>query len=174
MNIYQKFGVILLSYIFLGWFVCQPLTDVGRYKPYFQMSENGHEITHDELNDFLYVWANMMQSSFGKSFSSKSLKSGDKYPEGLQKWLALQYWNIDRFFYDEQRIRDLLEYVEIKRQLDDNKKIAKASRINLNDMNKDLQKRLEANSYNDYELELIEANLYQIGEVLSGRAVLKK
>lgn len=170
MSIYKKFGILFVSYIFLAWFMFQPLTEVFRYKPYFTMPDETYEITHKELNAFLSVYSDMMQSTFKEHFNAKSMKS--EIPASFQKWLRLHYWNIDRFFYVEQRIRDLLEYIEVRRQLEDNKKIAKSSNINLNSMNDDLEKTLYAHNYNEKELELIEANLYQITEILAGRAIL--
>lgn len=174
MSILKKLLIKLTVYIFLAWFICQPLIDIGRYKPYFEMPEEEFEITYNELNDFLDVWGRMMQSSFGEEFTGSSLKSEQKYPKGLQKWLRIQHWDIKRFFYDEQRIRDLVEYVEVRNQLQDNKKIAKSARINLNEMNKNLKKRLDMNSYTNEELELIESGLYQITEILAGKSVLGK
>ena len=163
-------GILLVSWIFLGWFAFQPLTDVFRYKPYFTMSEEGHEISRKELNAFLYVYSDMMQSSFRDYFSAKSMRS--EIPSSFKKWLKMHYWDVDRFFYDEQRIKDLLEYVEVSHQLEDNKKISKSSNINLNSINSDLEKRLYAYNYNHEELELIEANMYQITEIMAGRAIL--
>lgn len=173
MSIYKKFAIKFATYIALAWFVCQPLTEVFRYKPYFEMPEEEYEITHKELNAFLTVWGNMMQSSFREKFTSSSLKAEGKHPKCLQTWLEIQHWNIDRFFYDEQRIKDLVEYVDVKHQLSDNAKISRSSHINLNDMNQALEKRLDANLYSDEELDLIETNLYQITEVLSGKAILR-
>lgn len=172
MNTYKKMGILFVSYLFLGWFLFQPLTEVFRYKPYYSMSESGHEITHKELNSFLMVYSNMMQSSFKEHFYSKSMRS--EIPKSFQKWLNLQYWDIDRFFYDEQRISDLLEYIEVKKQLQDNEKISKSSNINLKNINSALEKTLQAYEYNEKELNLIEANIYQISEIFAGRAVLKK
>ena len=174
MRVYKKFLIKFVTYIILAWFVCQPLTEIGRYKPYNEMPSEEFEITHKELDAFLEVWGDMMQSSFAENFKGTSLKSGNQYPRGLKSWLKLHHWDIKRFFYDEQRIKDLIEYAEIKHQLKDNKKITKLSQINLNDMNKDLEKRLETTSYSNEELDLIEANLYQITEILAGKAILMK
>jgi hypothetical protein len=174
MSIYKKFAISLGSYIFLGWFICQPLNDVFRYKPYYSMPEVEHEINAEELDAFLNIWSKMIQSSYGKQLRVNSLKTEKSYSKGFTDWLELQHWNVERFFYDEERIRDLLEFVEVKKQLDDNHNIAKSTHINLLHINKDLEKRLEASQFNDYEVELIEANAYQITEILAGRAVLGK
>lgn len=169
----KKLGIACASYILLGWFVCQPLTELGIYKPYFKMSKNGHEISISELDSFLNIWSKLMQSRFAGNFNKKSLNMKSGYPKNLKKWLELQYWDIERFFYDEQRIRDLLEYVDARLQLEENKEISrKSGKINLHGIIKNLEQRLEASSFNEKELDLIEANRYQIAEILSGRAVL--
>ena len=174
MSVYKKLGISFVSYIFLGWFICQPLLDVGVYKPYNKMSSNGHEISASELNSFLDVWAKMVQSPIGDKVSLKSLKSKRHYPRMLKSWLKLHNWDTERFFYDEQRIRDLMEYIDAKQHLEDNRKISKTSYINLNDIISNLEKRIETKSFNEDELELIENNKYQISEILAGRAILGK
>lgn len=139
------------------------------------MSETKHKISHKELNAFLSVWSKMMQTRFGENFKQKSLKSKSQYPIGFKKWLRLQYWDIERFLYDEERIRSLLEYSDIKLQLEENKQIIKKHhQINLKDIVNDLEKRLSTKSFDGEELNLIEANRYQIFEILSGRAILKE
>lgn len=175
MNLYKKFAIIFASFIFLGWFVCQPLNEVFRYQPYMKMSEEGHKISHKELDAFLAVWSEMFYSYWGRTFDGKSLKDNQKYPKGLEKYLRMQSWDIERFFYDEQRIRDMMEYVDIQQKLKDSKQIAKSGvRINLNDIISDMEKRLDTSSFDKKELELIEVNKYQIEEILTGRAILGK
>ena len=93
MSIYKKFGIILLSFSFLAWFVFQPLNDVGRFKPYYQMPETPHEISHKELDDFLSVWSKIMHSSFKQLVNIKPLKSDRKYPKELQKELEEFIYN---------------------------------------------------------------------------------
>ena len=169
----KKLGLACVSYILLGWFICQPLIDFGIYKPYFEMSKNGHEISHRELDAFLNIWSKLMQSRFAGNFNKKSLSMKTEYPSSLKKWLRLQYWDINRFFYDEQRIRDLLEYVDIKQQLEDDKQISRTTaKINLRGIISELEKRLEENPFDEKELDLIHANRYQISEILAGRAIL--
>ena len=171
----KKIGITCASYILLGWFICQPLTELGIHKPYFEMPEQEHEISFDELDAFLNVWSKLMQSRFAEDFNKKSLNIKGEHPKNLKKWLKLQYWDIERFFYDEQRIRDLLEYVDIKLQIEENQKISKMSGdMNLNKFNKSLEQRLKTSSFSENELNLIETNRYQITEILSGEAVLEK
>ena len=174
MSIYKKFAISLVSYIFLGWFICQPLNDIFRHKPYYSMPEVEYEINAEELNAFLNIWSRMMQSSYGEQLRANSLKTEKSYSKGFTDWLELQHWNVERFFYDEGRIRDLLEFVDVKKQLNDNHNIAKSAHINLSHINKDLEQRLETSRFNDYEVKLIETNAYQITEILAGRAVLEK
>ena len=95
----KRLCIACISYILLGWFICQPLIDFGRYKPYLEMSKNGHEISHKELDEFLNIWSNLMQSRFAGNSNKKSLHMKTGYPSSLKKWLRLQYWDINRFFY---------------------------------------------------------------------------
>ena len=147
----NKIIISLVSYIILGWFVCQPLTDIGRHLPYQKMSENGHELSSDELNAFLNIWSKMMVSRYAENFDGKSLQKNGKYPRGLKTWLNLQYWDINRFFYDEQRIRDLLKYSDVKHHLEDNQKITRSSNINLTDHIQDLKQTLNSASLSKKE-----------------------
>ena len=173
MNIYQKFGILSVSFLFLLWLLFQPLSSLGPHRSYLKMPCRWHEITQVELNDFLGVWSNMMQSSYKDSIKDSSLTTTPSYPKTFKSWLYVQHWSIERFFYTEQRIRDLLKYAEIKTRLADNKKIASKSATNLRNMNKDLEERLSTSPYSDKELDLIILNIFQITEVLDGRAILK-
>lgn len=172
MNIYQKFAIIFISFSLLIWLLLSPLTDIDINRKYIEMPEDNHKLTQVELNDFLGVWSNFMQSTFKDSLKSTSLASKESYPSSFKNWLDLQHWSVERFFYTEQKVRDLLKYAEIKSRLEENMKIVKSSNINLHSMNKDLQSKLERCPYDSTEIELIINNIYQITEVLSGRAIL--
>lgn len=164
-------AILFFSFLFLGWFLFQPITDVFIHEDYSLMNEYGHKITRKELDAFLDVWSDMMNSTFKESYNNNSLKKEKLV--SFQKWLKLKRWNIDRFFYDEQRIRDILTYLDVKAKLEGNRKIAKKSSINLDNITSDLEKHLDHYHYDEKELSLIEANIYQIVEILSGRAVLE-
>ena len=172
MNVYKKLGISFASFTFLFWLFFQPLSSIGLHRNYFDVPSEKHQIDQVELNDFLKVWSNMMSSSFKNTVKSASLKTGSSYPLSFLRWLKLQHWSVERFFYTEQQIRDMLKYAEIKTRLKDNNEIARKSHTNLNKMNKDLETRLEASPYSEEELDLIILNMYQITEVLSGRAIL--
>ena len=173
MNPIKKISIACASYILLIWFIFQPLTEFGIHMPYYEMSENGHEISHSELDSFLNIWSKLMQSRYSGDFNKRSLSMKTEYPSSLRKWLKLQYWDIERFFYDEQRIRDLLEYVDTMQELEDDKQITRSSsKVNLSNIIDELEKRLEANPFGKKELDLISANRYQISEILAGRAIL--
>ena len=169
-----KFAIGTVIYIILGWFVCQPLTEIGRTRPYAKMSENGHQITHLELTNFMDIWYKMTETKYAKNYNIKSLKSSNRYPKGLITWLKLQDWDIDRFFYDEQRIQDLLKHVDLKHQLEDDREIDANSGINLDDIINDLEKTLRSTSFNEEEIALIEINRYEISKLMTDNSTSRK
>lgn len=166
--------ILVVSFTFLAWFVSQPLTKIGFDKPYLAAPEAGQKIDAAEMSSFLNLWSRMLQGPLKDYVGQISLASGNSYPSALVNWLDAQNWNTERFFYNEQRIHELVDYVNLRANLKSNIELSQRSGANLNEIIKDQKRRLAACPFDDDELALVEANLYQITEIFAGRAVLAK
>ncbi len=168
----KKFLILLVSFLFLGWFVFQPMVQLGIDKPYIEPPVAGQKIDAKELNSFLDLWSRIQQSELKRYIKQRSLSSKTDYPRPLVKWLETQNWNIERFFYDEQRLYELARCVKLKMTLNANKSLS--AHTNLYDIIREQERQMRACSFDEDEMTLIEANLYPIVEIFSGRAVLEK
>lgn len=170
-----KFAIVVLSFLFLGWFIFQPMVQIGISIPYSKAPQTGQTIDASELNEFLNLWSRMLHSSLKKQLNQISLYSGKQYPEDITKWLEAQNWNVDRFFYDEQRLYELVECVNLQENLKSNEMLSKRGQKKLSSIISEQRKRLNmCDKYSEDEIELVKANLYQITEVFAGRAIMDK
>ena len=167
-----KFLIILASFIGIGWFIQIPLSDIGVKHPYSELDPQGHKLTADELNQFLDLWSRASQSKLKRTLGQISLRGDNSYPRPLVKWLNVQGWSVERFFYDEQRLRELVEYAKIDDNIKSNIQLSQHTGTNLNEIIKEQRQRLKLHDVDEEELHLIQANLYQIIEIFAGRAVL--
>ena len=76
-------------------------------------------ITEEELQSFLPVWEKFVEKyADNAGISEISLTQGlpaEIMPLGMKLWLRNQNWDINRFFYVEQRLHDVVNYVYLKR-----------------------------------------------------------
>ncbi len=163
---------MVASFSLLIWFSFQPLSKLGLNKPYYTPPTAGQQLDAYELNEFLGLWSRILQGPLRKYMRQISLSSNGQYPEAVVKWLDAQNWNTERFFYNEQRLLGILDYVNLRMNLKSNQELSKKGGVDLKELISEQQKRMKACPYHEAELDLIENNLYQITEILAGRAVL--
>ena len=166
-----KFAIILLSAVFLAWLIGQPLSEIGRQRTYDDPPSAGQKLSAAELNEFLDLWSRMLHGKLHRYVGQISLSSGKSYPGPLVKWLKLQGWDVERFFYDEQRLRELIDCVALVENISGNVAMSQHSTVNLSQIISEQRLRLKSCRFDQDELDLIKSNLYQITEVFSGRAV---
>ena len=168
-----KILILIVSFVFLGWFIFQPLSDLGISRPYASPPISGQKIDVAELNEFLNLWTRIVNGPLQKYLVQISLSSKQQYPTAISNWLKAQHWSVERFFYDEQRIRGLVDCVSLQESLESNIALSKRQN-NLRPIVKEQRQRLSLCRYDKDEMELIRANLYQITEILAGRAVMSQ
>lgn len=166
--------IVILCVAVLGWFCSKPLNRVGRNFPYLTMPAEEELLNVAELNAFLDLWSRINYGPLKKYMWQISLKSDSAYPRPLVKWLEAQGWNAERFFYDEQKVKELLEYVKLEGNIASNIKLSKRSGANLDEIVKEQRRHLQVRNFDEAEIKLIKNNLYQINEIFAGRAVLAK
>lgn len=168
----NKFFILITSISFLIWFSFQPLSKLWLDKPYYTPPVAGQQINAYELNEFLGLWSRILHGPLRKYMKQISLSSKGQYPEAVVKWLDSQNWNAERFFYNEQRILGILDYVNLRMNLKSNVDLSSKGGVNLKDLIKDQEQRMKACPYSEGELDLVEDHLYQVTEILAGRAIL--
>lgn len=172
MSLKLKFVILLSVAVFFSWFLFQPITKIGLTGTYSTPPVAGQKIEASELGAFLDLWSRIMQGELKNVLGQISLSSKGEYPAVLVKWLEGQGWNVERFFYNEQRLHELVDYVNLRRNLNSNIALSKTSGANLSELIANQRHRMSACPYDEDELTLVEDNLYQITEIFAGRAVL--
>lgn len=180
----RKFLILILSFVLLAVILTTPLTDLGRFgNAYDRMPEQGEILDVDELNSFLSVWADFMRKDVA-GYTSQQLSlscrgASDGFPPQLVRWLKRQGWGVERFFYNEQKIRELANVASLQKSIESNLKLLKklgkdgAAGANLKNIVNQQEEQLKLARVNPQELELVKANLYQINLIMDGKAVLK-
>ena len=169
-----KVGVLLLSFLFLGWFVFQPTARIGVQTPYLSNPAKGEELTAAELNEFLNLWSRILNGSLRPYLRQISVSNNQQYPQKLVKWLDNNNWSVERFFYDEQLIRGIVDCVNLKENIDSNIKLSKQGQNSLKSIIEEQKEQFKVCKYSDKEMALVRANLYQINEVFAGKAIMSK
>lgn len=163
------FRYVLLSVLFIAGmiFIFTPIKNIGIEQPYIEAVSNGHVFDEQELEDFLYIWRKAV-SGYAKNYMPSSSLDEMSRPSGVfLRWLKLHNWNAQRFFYDEQRLRNLAECVEVKSSLDSNETMQKEGGAQLDNL-MDLQKQqLSVCKYDKDELELITTNISKIRKLIA-------
>ena len=131
MSWHLKYAINILVFSVVAWIIMMPIGSIGNSDKYMSLPEAGQKFTPQELEDFLYIWSKMNNSSLRGILGQLSLKSEYKYPKELVSWLEVQRWNPDRFFYNEQRLSEIIVYINLKKSIQENEKMQKISNINL-------------------------------------------
>lgn len=175
MDSQKKKWILLAAIIVLFVVFTTPLSHLS-----FLGNYNGAEFTEqdlltaEEINDFMVVWPKFLRSEIGATFLSMSLNDSNEIPSQVLRWFTTQGWSAKRFLAVEQRLRKLVEIAYLQNNLASNMELQqKSSGANLRDIIKSQKDRLGAAKYNPKELELVSANLYQISQVLDGKAVIE-
>lgn len=180
----RKLLILFSSFVLLAVILTTPLADLGRFgSTYEKLPEQGEILDVDELNSFLSVWADFMGKDVAgyksQQLSLSSRGASDGFPPQLVRWLKRQGWSAERFFYNEQKIRELANIAELQKSIESNQKLLKklgkdgAAGANLKDIISRQEEQLKLTRANPQELELIKTNLYQVNLILDGKAVLK-
>jgi len=174
---------LLLAKVLSGRLVDYSLPEVPNRCPLMQSTK---EISADELEHFLKTWTAYLENKIDLDEPDKVSLSTDK-PSQKVSWRAKMFfdhncWDVDRFFYVEQRVRSIVntlylkkhttEVAEVLRQLmalegDSAKRAAYQEMIDMQD------KIANIEHVSDAELALVEGKEGQISVILNGGRVLE-
>ena len=170
MSLKLKILVMTAVFIFLGWFLSTPVNRIGVNTSYLEAPVGEKQFDKKELNAFLDLWSRMMHSSLKDEVSQISLKKDNDCPYALKAWLKAQNWSVERFFYDEQRLRDIIKCAELKKNYDANLKLSGTRGVDLQNIISDLKEKLQLCKFAESELYLVGAYLPQIIDILEGKS----
>ena len=159
-------GLILtIVFVAMGWLCLQPVIKLGTDQSYAVQQNLSHKLTAPELNAFLALWQQMQKGALREYLAQRSLHGKSSYPRPIIKWLEVNNWSAERFFYDEQRLQDLLKCAELKIMMNANIETNKRTGINLEAIIKSQKEGLKSCLFEQEEMKLIEHNKEQIKAV---------
>ena len=174
----KKILILCAALVFLGVILTTPLSNIARFGTNYDTPPSPEDVLNvKEINAFLSVWSDFMQKDLSKSMAQVSLRQDSEIPAQVRRWLEANGWNAERFFSMEQRLKELATIATLQNNLEDNRELLKtiprSEADNLKNIIASQEKQFKSLSYNPEELALVRANLYQIEQVLSGKAVLE-
>ena len=136
-------------------------------------------VSKEEMQIFLETWEEfMVKVGQEEGFSALSFTEqapSKVLPEEMVTWLNKKRWDVDRFFYAEQRMYDILDDVYLKRHAQDVEKILKESlksegnpalRENMESIIAKQEELLNSRRVNSEEFKFIEKHFNEIQKVL--------
>lgn len=168
-----KYAINILVFSVIAWVVVQPLGTIGSSKKYMSLPVAGQRFTPQELEDFLYIWSKMNNSSLRGIVGQLSLKSEYKYPKELVNWLEVQQWNPDRFFYNEQRLSEIMVLINLKNSIRENETMQRISNINLQNIINEQYEVLKQSPFDEEEINLVAGNLTEINKFFEHKKILE-
>ena len=178
MSLKKKFLILLGSIAFITLVISTPVQNIGRLgTAYTEAPVTGENLTAKSLNKFLQTWSKFIKTDISlQQLSLIDSSSEEKYPSQVVRWLRINGWNAEHFFYIEQRLREAVTAASLQETIEGNKAILQKMREgdaydNLQKIISMQQAQLNAVKITPAELELVKSNLYQINQVLEGKAV---
>ena len=173
----KKILILFAALVFLSVILTTPLSNIARFGANYDMPPSPEDVLSvEELNSFLSVWSEFMQKDLSQSMQQISLQQNSEIPSQVKRWLYTKGWNAERFFSTEQRLKELVAIATLQSNMEDNRRLLKtmpaSSTKNLKKIISAQERQFETLNYNSGELALIRRNIYQIEQVLSGKAVL--
>ena len=174
----KKLFILAAALLVLAIVLTTPLTQIGRFGSSYDAPPSPENVLNaEEINAFLEVWSKFVRKDISRTMSQISLSSDSAVPAQVRRWLYAEGWNAERFFSVEQRLRGLKNIAELQNSLEDNRrlqaKMSGAGADNLKNIVDSQERQFRALRYNPQELALVRANLYQITQVLEGKAVVE-
>jgi hypothetical protein len=166
-----KYSILLVVLVMLWNILSCPLRSYFLDRTYNKPPHENQSFTMQELENFLGIWLEVRQSRMYGLVKTISLETA--YPAPLIRWLDLHEWNIERFFYDAQRLQQLTYCASIRENLRGNLKLSRKYSTNLRSIINKQKEQLDSCSFNDLELDLIAANLYQINDIFTDQTAEK-
>ncbi len=180
MSLKKKILILLGSIAFVTLVICTPIQNIGRLgTAYSEPPVAGENLTLKSMNAFLKTWPEFIKTDISlQQLSLSGTSAAEKFPPQVVRWLRANGWNAEHFFYIEQRLREAVTAAGLQQTIDSNKLILQkmredAAAENLQKIISMQQAQLAAIKITPAELELVKNNLYQINQILEGKAVLK-
>lgn len=184
----RKLVILIFTLIALWAVLSTPLQRMGKFNNYDEPPRKGELLTFDEIDEFLRLWSIYFHKDFTagniKQISmTEQAKASETASPKLKRWLWTQGWNVDRFFYVEDRLRSVVKTAYYRANINANKEILKQKMLagsyfgDAANLKKIIKRQEETQTNNekitDEEVAIVEGNLDKIINILQGTAVYR-
>lgn len=183
----RKLIILIFTLIALLAVLTTPLQRMGKFNNFDEAPQVGELVTFNEMDDFLRLWSIYLRKKFTKStisqISMTQAKASEVASPRLKRWLWTEGWNVDRFFYVEDRLRSIVKTAYYRANINANKEILKQKTVagyyhgDAGSLAKIIKKQEETQVDNekitDEEVAIVAGNLDKIVDILEGRAVYR-
>jgi len=169
---WRQWGILAVSFGFLYFILTTPMHRLAVWQPYYGTpEENADVITDREVNAFLELWPVFLQTNAArKAVAQLSLANGkasEVLSAPLKRWFEVKGWDVDRFFYIEQRLRAIIKTEMLLTNIQSNKKLMdKGKDENLKNIVTEQERRINTEKITPEELEMIRPVLYKVNKIL--------
>lgn len=139
------------------------------------------EVTEHEVNTFLKLWKKIKQKGFqndiNQQISLDSKKPSEEVSDRIKYVLYKSCWEVDRFFYVEQRVRSILQTIYLRKHTDAVIKILEDELQTEKDESKraayyemiEIQKKISTiEKVTDQEVEMLKGREDEVKNLLNG------
>ncbi len=169
---WRQWGILALSFGFLYFILTTPMPKLAVWQPFYGTpDENAEVVTPKEINAFLELWPEFLKTNAAnkeaRQLSLANGKASEVLSPSLKRWFEVKGWDIDRFFYVEQRLRAIVKTEMILSNIQNNKKLLEKGRdSNLKNIISEQERQVNAEKISNEELEMIRPVLYKVNKIL--------
>lgn len=183
----RKLVILVITLIALFAVLTTPLQRMGKFNNFDEPPHSGELVSFREMDDFLRLWSIYLRKNFTQSnvnqISMTQGRASEVASPRLKRWLWTQGWNVDRFFYVEDRLRSIVKTAFYRANIRANKQILKQKTVaghyygDAGSLAKIIKNQESTQADNekitDKEVEMVSANLDKIVNILEGKAVYR-
>ena len=188
---HKKF-INVIVFIGLAYFVTRPMyyPGVGDNPRPRQMSvqiqANNNIIGFKEMDDFLFLWSELLEQSFATpnlpAMLDVNTANEQKLSSRVQKWIKNQGWSVERFFYVGQRLNSIVKACRLKilaAQTSESLKLQleqtkdEEMRVTIQRLMNEQSQMYRTLNVSDGEIEMVMPHLKTVSEILSGELIYK-
>ncbi len=165
-KIIKTLTILFITTLFLVWLLFTPTAKIGYSRPYNLPPSADHLFTAQELNDFVSLWVKANSSYISKYMNDPNARINGTTPWLFKQWLNIHDWNDQRFYFCEEKLRNILKCVILQKNHDDNVEMAAKGNSSLKIIIKQQEEQLSLCSINPQEFALISDNLGNLRKVI--------
>lgn len=181
LNKRNKRIILVVSLVLLINFVFSPVPSPERKKIAESVVYINTPIINPlEMESFLKIWSEYLDEDISEiGISQLSIGEGGlsaKLPKKVLAWFTKRSWNIDRFFYVEQRMKSIVKAATLKKQSINNIKLLEELRKNdaqavsgIERLIREQEEAYKVEQVSDDEIAMVTTRLKEISDILYGK-----